>query len=90
MPAGRVALQVGVSSVIRWSARFRQTGEFTPHRQGGDRWSGRIEAEAAFNVGQVAAIGDIALRELRDALRARDVRSASVRCSGFSTGGRSR
>lgn len=72
----RAALRfkVGVSSVIRWCARFRQSGEVTPQKQGGDRRSGRIEAEAEFILGRVAAKRDITLRELRDELRARGVR----------------
>ena len=56
--------KVGVSSVIRWCARFRQTGTVTPDKQGGDRLSGRIEAEAGFILERVAAKRDITLREL--------------------------
>jgi transposase len=66
--------KVGASSVIRWCARFRQTGEITPYKQGGDRRSGRIEAVAAFIVGRVTAKRDITLRELREELRAHGVR----------------
>ena len=51
--------KVGVSSVIRWCAQLRQTGEVTPQKRGGDRLSGRIEAEADFIVDRVAAKRDI-------------------------------
>lgn len=62
--------KVGVSSVIRWCARWRETGEVTPAKQGGDRLSGRIEAEAAFILDRVAAKRDATLKELQAALAA--------------------
>lgn len=65
--------KVGVSSVIRWCARFRQTGDVAPDRRGGDRLSGRIETEAAFILDQVAAKRDITLRELQAAVAERGV-----------------
>ena len=70
--AGR--FKVGVSSVIRWCARLRETGDVTPDRQGGDRLSGRIEAEAGFILDRVAAKPDTTLRELQAALAERGVR----------------
>ncbi len=65
--------KVGVSSVIRWCARLRQTGDVTPDRQGGDRLSGRIEADAGFILERVAAERDITLRELQAELAGRGV-----------------
>ena len=39
---------VSASSAIRWRERFKTQGDVAPKRQGGDRKSGRIEAEADF------------------------------------------
>jgi len=62
---------VSASSAIRWSSRLKQLGSVAPKPQGGDRRSGRIEAEAAFLLGQVAATPDITLAELQAKLKAR-------------------
>ena len=66
-------LKVGVSCVIRWCAQFRRTGDVTPQKKGGDRLSGRIEAEADFILERIAAKRDITLKELQAALAARGV-----------------
>jgi transposase len=66
--------KVGVSSVIRWCARLKATGSIAPQAQGGDRRSGRIEAEAAFILNRVAARRDLTLAELQAELAARGVR----------------
>ena len=66
-------LSVGVSSVIRWCTRLRETGEVTPDKQGGDRLSGRIEAQAAFILDRVTAKPDTTLKELQAALAERGV-----------------
>jgi transposase len=66
--------KVGVSSVIRWCARLRETGEVAAHKQGGDRRSGRIEAEAEFILARLAAKRDITLMELQAELLERGVR----------------
>ena len=39
---------VSASSAIRWFGRLKKQGDVAPKRQGGDRKSGRIEAEAGF------------------------------------------
>ncbi len=62
---------VSASSAIRWSSRLKRLGSVAPKPQGGDRRSGRIEAEAAFLLGQVAATPDITLAELQAKLKAR-------------------
>jgi transposase len=72
--AAAARFKVGVSSVIRWCAQLRQTGAIAPRRQGGDRRSGRIEAQAGFIVSRVAAQRDITLKELQAELLARGVR----------------
>jgi transposase len=65
--------KVSPSSVIRWMARRRTTVGLAPQRQGGDRRSARIEAEAAFILGLVEATPDITLEELRAQLAGRGV-----------------
>ncbi|MFO1024807.1 MAG: transposase [Acetobacteraceae bacterium] len=57
--------KVGVSSVIRWCARLKDTGSVAP---------GRIEAEAAFILNRVDAKRDITLAELQAELAGRGVR----------------
>jgi transposase len=65
--------KVGVSSVIRWCARLKKSGSVAPQKQGGDRRSGKIEAEAAFILKRIAAKRDITLAELQAELAARGV-----------------
>ncbi len=51
---------VSASSAIRWLDRLKKQGDVAAKRQGGDRKSGRIEAEAAFLIatGCCPLIGD--------------------------------
>ena len=65
---------VSASSAIRWAAQLRTTGNIAPKKQGGDRKSGRIEAQAAFLVDQVARVPDSSLAELQAKLDERGVR----------------
>jgi transposase-like protein len=62
---------VSASSAIRWAAQLRTTGNIAPKKQGGDRKSGRIEAQAAFLLDQVARVPDISLAELQAKLDGR-------------------
>jgi transposase len=74
---GRGAAQrfkVGVSSVIRWCMQLRQTGDLAPRRQGGNRRSSRVEAQADFILGRIAAKRDLTLMELQRELLARGAR----------------
>jgi transposase len=64
---------VSAASAIRWFDRLRKQGDVAPKRQGGDRKSGRIEAEADFLLGEVARTPDITLVELQEKLQARGV-----------------
>ena len=64
---------VSVSSAIRWHTLARRSGNATPKRQGGDRRSGRIEAQAAVILDAVAKRSDITLAELRELLAGRGV-----------------
>jgi transposase len=45
---------VSASSAIRWRDRLKKEGDIAPKNLGGDRKSGRIEAEASFILGAVA------------------------------------
>jgi transposase len=65
--------KVGVSSVIRWCAQLRKTGSVVPQKQGGDRRSGRVEAEADFILKRIAAKRDMTLAELQTELASRGV-----------------
>jgi transposase len=64
---------VSASSAIRWRERLIKQGDVAPRKQGGDRKSGRIEAEADFLLGAVAETPDITLVELQEKLQARGV-----------------
>jgi transposase len=61
-----VAARFGVaaSTVTKWVQHVRRTGSVAPHRQGGDRRSGRIEKHAEEILGLVVATPDIALEEI--------------------------
>ena len=65
---------VSPSSAIRWAALSRTTGDVAPKKQGGDRRSGRIEAQASFLLEEVAKAPDITLAELQAKLDPRGVR----------------
>jgi transposase len=71
MSRRQAAQRFGVSaaSAIRWCQLERERGSCAPGKVGGDRRSGRIEAEAAFILSQVAARPDITLAELAETLR---------------------
>lgn len=62
--------KVSVSSAIRWQARLGEAGTIAAQRQGGDRKSARIEAHAAFILGEYEAKPDITLAELKATLAA--------------------
>jgi transposase len=62
---------VSASSAIRWYSRLKERGNVAAQKQGGDRRSGRIEAEAGFILSQVAETPDITLAELQEKLKTR-------------------
>lgn len=62
--------QVGVSSAIRWVAKAQQTGDLTARRQGGDRRSQAIEAQAERILSLIEAKPDSTLAEVQAALAA--------------------
>ena len=64
---------VSASSAIRWLDRLKKQGDVAAKKQGGDRKSGRIEAEAGFLLDALAKTPDITLVELPEKLKARGV-----------------
>ena len=59
---------VSASSAIRWHNHWRKKGDVRPKAQGGDRKTGRIEAEAGFLLDQIEASPDLTLAELQSLL----------------------
>ncbi len=64
---------VSVSSAIRWVQSWHECGDVCAKPQGGDRRSGRIEAQAGFLLGQVERTPDVTLGELQAMLGERGV-----------------
>mgnify|MGYP000081200707 FL=1 len=62
---------VSAASVSRWRRLEREKGDIRPGPLGGDRRSGRIEAQAELALGLLAETPDITVEELRAALAAR-------------------
>ncbi len=59
---------VSVASAVRWMAAYLATGRTAPKPQGGDRRSGRIEAQADLLMRAIEDTPDITLAELRERL----------------------
>ncbi|MEL6475647.1 MAG: helix-turn-helix domain-containing protein [Pseudomonadota bacterium] len=59
---------VSIASAVRWMDEYLRTGRTAPKSRGGDRRSGRIEAQADFLMAAIDAAPDITLAELRDRL----------------------
>lgn len=70
MSRNAAARQFGVSvaSAVRWMADYLATGRTAPKPQGGDRRSGRIEAQADLLMRAIEDTPDITLAELRERL----------------------
>jgi len=66
------AFDVGISTVINWVRRFRETGSVAAKPMGGDHRS-RLMQERAWLLDRVEAEPDLTLEELRDELRERGV-----------------
>jgi transposase len=62
---------VSAASVSRWRALTRRRGDARPGPLGGDRRTGRVEAQAGTILGLVEAAPDITIEELRGALAGR-------------------
>ena len=59
---------VSIASAVRWMAAYLQTGQTAPKSRGGDRRSGRIEAQADLLMRAIEETPDITLAELRERL----------------------
>ena len=77
------AFEVGVSSAIRWVARWRRTGSVAAKPMGGKR--SPLDAHKDWLLALIAAEPDLTLQEIRGRLRARGSLSPPVRCGGSST-----
>ena len=69
---------VSAASAIRWRALSRQTGDVRPGPLGGDRRSGRIEAQADVILGLVDERPVITLAEIEAVLAGRGVAVSST------------
>lgn len=79
--AGRFG--VGVSSVIRWDAARRATGDFAPKAQGGDMRSRRLEARVAEVMTAFEDERDQTQLELCERLAARGISTSKSALSRF-------
>lgn len=77
-PIRSIARQFSVSPsfVSKLGTRHRETGSVDPDPQGGDRWSHLIEAHASWLLERIDEVPDITLRELRDGLAARGLKTS--------------
>lgn len=59
---------VSIASAVRWMDDYLRTGRTAPKPCGGDRRSGRIEAQHDFLMAAIEEAPDVTLAELRDRL----------------------
>ena len=59
---------VSVASAVRWVKRYEATGKISPEPVGGDRRSGRIEAQGDYLLGLIRRTPDITLLEIQERL----------------------
>jgi transposase len=59
---------VSIASAVRWMAAYLETGQTAPKPRGGDRRSGRLEAQADLLMRAIEETPDITLAELRQRL----------------------
>ena len=77
---------IAIATAVRWRSQDR-SGRSDPLLMGGERRSGRIEAEAGFLLALVAESDDIKLHEMQQHLSdERGLRSGSLRSGGSSIG----
>ena len=74
-PTRAVAEQFGVavSSVVKWSQRYRQTGRVTPGKMGGHR-PRILEPHRSFIVERIGQTPHLTLHKLKDELAARGIK----------------
>jgi transposase len=59
---------VSIASAVRWVTRYKATGQISPSPSGGDRRSGRIEAQRDYLLGLIRRTPDITLLEIQERL----------------------
>jgi transposase len=59
---------VSIASAVRWMTAYLETGQTAPKPRGGDRRSGRIEAQSDLLMSAIKETPDITLAELRQRL----------------------
>jgi transposase len=59
---------VSIASAVRWMAAYLRSGQTAPKPRGGDRRSGRLEAQADLLMSAIKETPDITLSELRQRL----------------------
>jgi len=59
---------VSIASAVRWVKRYETTGDISPEPSGGDRRSGRIEAQRDYLLGLIRRRPDITLLEIQERL----------------------
>jgi transposase len=59
---------VSIASAVRWMDEYLRTGRTAPKPRGGDRRSGRIEAQADLLLQAIEGTPDVTLAELRERL----------------------
>lgn len=60
--------EVSIASAVRWVKRYETTGDISPGPSGGDRRSGRIEAQRDYLLGLIRRRPDITLLEIQERL----------------------
>jgi transposase len=68
-----VRFGVAVSSVVKWSQRYRSTGSVAPGKMGGHR-KRVLEPYRAFILEQIAQMPHLTLHRLKDELAARGIK----------------
>src|ERR1700756_3283282 len=59
---------VSIASAVRWVTRYKTTGQISPSPLGGDRRSGRVEAQRDYLLGLIRRTPDITLLEIQERL----------------------
>jgi transposase len=60
--------KVSIASAVRWVKRYKTTGKISASPSGGDRRSGRVEAERDYLLGLMRRTPDITLLEIQERL----------------------
>jgi transposase len=60
--------EVSIASAVRWLKRYETTGKISPSLSGGDRRSGRVEAQRDYLLGLIRRTPDITLLEIQERL----------------------